>query len=110
MSIGPSAGIVGSAAGAPLSQTRGSELERSQQESANQQRQVAGEKSAADSAGVGQASEDQEASERDADGRRLWEATPESETSAAETEVDEQPQRQSKDATGDSGHQLDLSG
>ena len=60
-----------SAAGAPLSQTAGSETERAQKESLAQQRQVGRDQKAEQAAGIGQTEQDQESSERDADGRRL---------------------------------------
>ena len=75
MSMGPLGGIVGSAAGTSLSQTAGAETERSQRDSAAQQRQTDGNERTERAAGVGQTEEDQESSERDADGRRLWENT-----------------------------------
>src|SRR4051812_48995592 len=73
MSMGPLGGIVGSAAGTSLSQTAGAETERSQRDTAAQQRQTDGNERTELAAGIGQTQEDQESSERDADGRRLWE-------------------------------------
>ena len=111
MSIGPM-GIIGSAAGSPIAQSSGSEVERAKQDASDQQRRVATDKKAESAAGIGQTEEDQQASERDADGRRLWEepagkqdATPESQDES----TDSGP-RQSKDTTGQSGTQLDISG
>ena len=40
MSVGPLGGWAGSIAGTPLAQTKGSEVERTQQDLANQQHQV----------------------------------------------------------------------
>lgn len=108
MSVGPTSGIAGSAAGAPLAQTRGSEVDRAQRDSSSQQRQVDGERQAESAAGIGQTDEDQEASDRDADGRRLWEAIDDEQPSEEASE--EAPKRNSKDATGASGNTLDLSG
>ncbi len=71
MSMGPMSGVVGSAAGAPLSQTSGSETERAQKDASAHQRLVDTDKKAADAAGIGQTEEDQGTSERDADGRRF---------------------------------------
>jgi hypothetical protein len=110
MSMGPLGGIVVSAAGAPLSQTSGSESV--QQDTVAQQRQVDGNQRAERAAGIGQTEQDQESSERDADGRRPWEL-PHDEgkqgdqvtSSAVLNEA-----RQSKDASGLSGTQLDLTG
>ncbi len=104
MSMGPvMGGILGSAAGAPLSQTAGSESERAQKDAATQQRQVETDQHAEDAAGVGQTEEDQETSDRDADGRRLWEMPP-------GTEQDDDAPRKAKDTTGQCGNNLDLTG
>lgn len=109
MSIGPLSGLIGSVAGSPLSQAKGSEVERSQQDAVSQQRQVQSEVRSETAAGIGAADgEDKEASERDADGRRLWEvplatkAKLNAESAAAE--------RHSRDASGQAGNSLDLSG
>ncbi len=107
MSIGPS-GITGSFAGSPLAQSQGSEIERAQQETANQARQTDSAKQAEKSAGIGQTEEEQEAGERDADGRRLWEDTRPAPEDA--TQEDEPADRQSKDPTGERGNHLDLTG
>jgi hypothetical protein len=113
MSMVPLGGIVSSAAGVPLSQTAGSETERAQKDSQAQSRQVDSDQQAERAAGIGQTDEDQESSERDADGRRLWEAPAEAKKDKAEDEngsnSDALP-RQSKDPTGQSGTQLDLTG
>ena len=112
MTMAPLGGIVGSAAGAPLSQAAGSETERAQKEVLSQNRQVQSDDKAEKAAGIGQTSEDQATSERDADGRRLWEAP----AAEAKNQDNEEPEpaegvaRQSKDATGQSGTQLDLTG
>lgn len=111
MSVGLTGGLIGSAAGAPLAQARGGDVDRAAHEAANQQRQVAGDAHAESAAGIGETNEDQAAAERDADGRRLWEgrrAKPHAPTaeSTAPT-VDAAPV---KDPTGESGSVLDLSG
>ena len=115
MSIGPLGGLIGSVAGSPLAQTKGSELERAQRDMAAQDRQVRGESKAEAAAGIGETDgQDHETGERDADGRRLWErpAAP----NDAETPPDDAsspaaaaPPRV-KDPSGQSGSQLDLSG
>ncbi len=98
-------------AGAPLAQTHGSETERAQQDKASQQRRIETDKKAEAAAGIGETDgEDHEAEERDADGRRLWEAAEQQEAEDADDAQGESPQRQSKDATGESGNLLDLSG
>jgi hypothetical protein len=109
MTMAPLGGITTSAAGAPLSQASGSETERTQKESLTQQRQVAANQQAAQAGGIGQTKQDQESSERDADGRRLWEA-PGKAADVKTDEPQEAPLRQSKDATGQAGTQLDLTG
>lgn len=111
MSMVPLSGLLSSAAGTALSQTSGSDTDRAQKESLTQIRGIEAEQHAERSAGIGQTEQDQESSERDADGRRLWEAPVDAKKKnvvpasdgAAET-------RQSKDATGQSGTKLDLMG
>jgi hypothetical protein len=113
MSMGPVGGLVGSAAGAPLSQTTGSETERTQRDMAAQHRQLDANERSERASGIGQTEHDQESSERDADGRRLWEAPtkpgkdgkdqPSDGTAVGEA-------RQSKDPSGQSGTKLDLTG
>jgi hypothetical protein len=110
MTMVPLGGLLSSAAGAPLSQTAGSETERAQKESLSQQRQLDANQHAEQTAGIGQTEQDQGTSERDADGRRLWEAPVDGKKeakTAAEVEAD---MRQSKDPTGQSGTRLDLTG
>jgi hypothetical protein len=112
MSVGPLAGLAGSVAGSPLAQTKGAEPERAGQETVAQQRVTDSEQKADAAAGIGETDgEDHEAAERDADGRRLWEppADPKNAQQAAD-QTGPPPQRQSKDATGQSGNLLDLSG
>ena len=107
MTMAPLGGIVSSAAGAPLSQATGSEVDRTQKDSAAHTRQVDANQQAERAAGIGQTEQDQEAFERDADGRRLWEAPPDAKDADANNATGT---RQSKDATGQSGTQLDLTG
>ncbi|NOY29596.1 MAG: hypothetical protein GXP28_05295 [Planctomycetes bacterium] len=110
MNVGPMSGIIGSAAGAPLSQTKGSETERAQKDAVAGQRQADSEKKAEKAAGVGETTEDQGVSERDADGRRLWEQAQGEEVPEAENAAASEPPRQTKDPTGNSGNSLDLTG
>jgi hypothetical protein len=99
-------GIISGAAGAPLAQTGGVEVERTQRDGVVRDRRVASEQSAELAAGIGTTDEDQETSERDADGRMFWEqAKPTG--SGEETEI---RAKQSKDPTGASGNSLDLTG
>ena len=86
MSIGPMSSIAGSVAGTSLAQTRGSDIDRAQQESAARELRDRSDEKAEMAAGIGQADGDNhQTAERDADGRRLWEF----------------PRRQ---AAGDAGH------
>ncbi|MEX0643266.1 MAG: hypothetical protein WD468_11225 [Pirellulales bacterium] len=111
MNVASLGGLIGSAAGSPLSQTSGSETERASRDGAAQQRQVDANQKAELAAGIGQTQEDQESSERDADGRRPWEApTKQALDEEEHAEASTVPVRQSKDATGQCGNQLDLTG
>ena len=105
MSIGP-VGTTASAAGSPLAQTRGAEVERAQGEVGAQRRQVYHDEKAEAADGVGEpAGEDHETAQRDADGRRPWEDQPEGAENAPSTGT-----RQSKDPSRQSGNLLDLTG
>ena len=76
MSVGPMGGLAASAAGSHLAQSKGSDVDRTQQDSAAQQRRVQTDQKAEMAAGIGEADgEDHATGERDADGRRLWEQT-----------------------------------
>ncbi len=71
MSIGP-VGTAISAAGSPLAQTKGAEVERAREEVGAERRQVYYDEMAEAAAGVGEPDgEDHETSERDGDGRRV---------------------------------------
>ena len=109
MSMVPLGGIASSAAGVPLSQTSGSETERAQKDSNAQNRQVDSSQRAEMAAGIGRTEQDQESSERDADGRRLWELPGKARRESG-GDVSDASTRQSKDATGQSGTKLDLTG
>jgi hypothetical protein len=112
MSMGPLGGVVVSAAGAPLSQTAGSDGERVQRDSVSQQRHADANQRAERAAGIGQTEQDQESSERDADGRRPWEMpdTAGKQSNQHNDVATTHPTRQSRDASGQSGTQLDLTG
>ena len=111
MSIGPM-GMIGSAAGSPLAQGQSGEAQRAEQETADTARQLHMNEKAEQAAGVGQTEQDEETSDRDADGRRPWEIAPESsddqQADQATGERDALPR--SKDPTGLRGKQLDLNG
>jgi hypothetical protein len=110
MSLLPLGGVVGSAAGASLSQTAGSETERTQRDSGAQQRQVDSADRSEQAAGIGTTEQDEETSERDADGRRLWEAAADKKKDPKKAEVAAAEARLSRDASGLSGNHLDLTG
>ena len=110
MSVGPLGGILGSAAGAPLSQTAGSETERAKRDSAATERQVTNDTKAENAAGIGQTESDEGPSERDADGRRLWEGDQAAQKNETQAPVEPEPPKQAKDPTGQSGGSLDLTG
>ena len=109
MSISFVPGIIGSAAGSPLAQSKGSDLEKASHDTGTQKRQSESTEKADAASGIGQTSEDQETSDRDADGRRIWEVD-EKQPKAEEEETAEKSERKSKDSSGLSGNQLDLSG
>ncbi len=112
MSIGPM-GMIGSAAGSPLAQGQGSEVNRAQQETADHARQTQANEKAENASGVGQTEQDEETADRDADGRRLWEvASEEGELDKGEPEQEDATEQQprGKDPSGQKGGQLDLSG
>lgn len=107
MDFAPLGGLIG-AAGAPLSQAKGSDADRAQQATGNHERQAANELKADTAAGIGATDgEDQTASERDADGRRLWEKRGGKRPDPVPVAPDAAA-RQSRDASGDCGNQLDL--
>jgi hypothetical protein len=94
-----------------LAQTKGSEVDRAGQESVSQQRQVQGEVQSERAAGIGTTEEHSGASaDRDADGRRLWEAPPQTSDTLKPPDAAPPAQRVSRDASGQCGTQLDLSG
>ena len=110
MSVGP-LGMIGSAAGTPLSQTKGSDADKAQHDAANQARESTAARQAERASGIGQTEHDEQASDRDADGRRVWEIggkKPQEESADEQSAGETAPQ--SKDPTGRSGSQLDLSG
>jgi hypothetical protein len=108
MSIGPTSAITASVAGAPLAQTHGAHAARASHDVSAQQLQIQSNQRAETAEGVGATDgEDNQTSDRDADGRRLWEVTAKARRNAAQEEA---PPTLSKDATGEAGHALDLSG
>ena len=78
-------GMVGSVAAAGIAQRAASE-DRVRQDTVDQQRQTEAATQAELAAGIGQTDEDQETSERDADGRSPWELTRRNPKSATDEE------------------------
>jgi hypothetical protein len=104
-------GIVATAAATQLAQTRGSEIERVQQETAVHERATESTAEAEAAEGIGATNEEQATSDRDADGRRPWEIGPqESHGDSANIPSDSTSLHRAKDPTGQAGSQLDLSG
>ncbi|MEM6330801.1 MAG: hypothetical protein AAF790_11175 [Planctomycetota bacterium] len=111
MSMGPVGGVVGSAAGAPLAQTKGAESERSQRDASARATARDADRKAEQSSGVGQTQEDQGAGDRDADGRRIWEAPPEDTAEPGDGDGGAPAAApRPRDASGESGGKLDLLG
>lgn len=108
MSIG-SLGVLGSVSTGQLQQTRGAESDRAIQDAQTQAREVDAARQAEAAEGIGQMSEDEKTSDRDADGRRLWER-PERRKSNDEPEPLPDNLPRSIDPTGESGGNVDLSG
>lgn len=108
MNFGITSGLPASIAGIPVAQTGSSEVDRARSEAAAQRRAAATDAKAEQAAGIGETDgNDHEVSERDADGRRPWEFGP----AGRQQPADEQPTaRQSRDLSGESGGQLDLTG
>jgi hypothetical protein len=100
--------VIPSAAGAPLAQTKGPEVERAQHASTVSEHQVQGQQKAETAAGIGQADgDDHQTGDRDADGRRPWELRRRGQPKrSAAPEVPPSP----KDPSGQSGSLLDLNG
>ncbi|QDT00510.1 hypothetical protein [Adhaeretor mobilis] len=109
MSSIPNISVNASAAGAPLSAKAGS-TERAKQDTAAQQRTIETDLKADDAAGIGHTEEDQPSSERDADGRRLWEGGADEQSKEVEHTAEEKPDKQAKDTSGEMGNVLDLTG
>jgi hypothetical protein len=107
MSVGPMGGVLASAAGAPLPQAKGTEVDQSQQADAAQLRQLAFERKAEAAAGVGETDgQDHETADRDADGRLPWKFIVEEKKPPAA--ADAAPP--APDPSGAAGNLLDLSG
>ncbi len=112
MSVGPLGSVPASAAGSPLAQGKGAEVERAEQDEGHQQRRVEADQKAENASGIGEADgEDHETAERDAHGRRLWgESPPQQAGEGAEQDRGTSDDRPGKDSSGQTGNLLDLSG
>lgn len=109
MSVGPLSSIAGSVAGTSLAQTRGSDVDRTQQETPLRELCARSDEKAEMAAGIGEADGDNhQTDERDADGRRLWEFP--QRQGEPDTGSDGPPRLVGRDPTGQSGSILDLSG
>lgn len=101
-------GMVGSVAASGMAQRAASE-DRVRQDTVDQQRQTESATQAELAAGIGQTDEDQETSERDADGRLPWELKRKNPLPANDDTPPSLPS-QVRDPQGISGTQLDLTG
>jgi len=108
MSMG-SFNILGSAAGVPYAQNNSSDVQRASQDSNSQKREQMSADKAESAAGIGETDSDQATEDRDADGRKIWEAAHKKEGSAEKEQVLDQEPR-SRDATDTRGNHLDLTG
>lgn len=105
-----SLGIIGSLASSATTQ-RAAETERIDRDATNHARQSEAAEHAEDSAGIGRTEEDSQTTDRDADGRRLWERTGRNKNSSDLTTATGAPAPIiSKDPTGNCGLELDLLG
>ena len=109
MNVG-SLGLAGSVAGTQLAQSKGSDIDKAKSDTNTQVRATDSAIRADAAAGVGVTQEDTQTSDRDADGRRLWEFGPEEPKPSDDVLDATAPPALSKDPTGNSGTQLDLSG
>jgi hypothetical protein len=108
MSVDP-LGMIGSVAGIPGSQTKGSPVETTAQDTADRARRREAVQRAENAAGIGQAAEGSETNDRDADGRRPWEA-PEETNTAEPAETPPAETDRGQHSSGEPGHLIDLSG
>jgi type II secretory pathway pseudopilin PulG len=102
-------GIVGGLAGTAVPQ-RAAEADRVQRETTEQGRAAEASEQAENAAGIGQTEEDAQTSERDADGRRLWEKQDRKPKKVEESAVGESRVPVPKDPSGACGGQVDLVG
>lgn len=111
MSLGPLGGIPASAAGSPLAQGEGTQIERARQDEGDQRRRIEADEKAEKASGIGEADgEDHETAERDAHGRRLRGDSPPESADGSEEDRRASKDRPGRDSTGHTGNLLDLSG
>ncbi len=109
MSVGP-LGVFGSVAASPQAQCA-SDADRAQQDTTRQQAETTNDLKAERAAGIDETDgQEHSPNERDADGRRPWEIAGRDKKPAAADEATPPPNRQSRDITGTTGKQLDLTG
>lgn len=110
MSVGSLASLAASVAGTSLAQSKGTDVERTQNEASSVERRVQSDTKAENAAGIGETDgEDHETAERDADGRRIWEDMRRKKEESANAPTPSEPPR-SKDPSGQTGTLLDLNG
>ena len=103
-----SLGLVGSLATTPLPQ-KAADADKGVRDATEQAREAQAARQAEAAAGIGQTEEDSQASERDADGRRLWEqAAGKQESSDTTPDPGNAEGHLSKDPSGEAGGELDL--
>jgi hypothetical protein len=99
--------LIGSLAGLPLAQTKGTEADRAVRESSDKAREVAADERAESAAGIGTTEEESAAGDRDGDGRQVL-VRFQKETEPDPEEAKSPPR--AKDPAHQSGTQLDLEG
>lgn len=102
-------GAIGSITTGQLQRSRGADSERAAHDVGAQSRATEASRTAENAAGVGEMDQEGETSERDADGRRLWERPDPKKTGVRPGDDDSNPPK-SKDPSGQAGLQIDLSG
>jgi hypothetical protein len=85
-------------------------VQRVGQDTTDQARQRQSNEKAEQAAGVGQTEQDEQTTDRDADGRRPWELPPPTDESTANAAEGSQEGPRSMDPSGLTGRQLDVSG
>jgi hypothetical protein len=108
MSVG-SLGMIGSLATTPLPQ-KAAEADKVQRDSTAQAREAQAAQAAEAASGIGETEEDSQAAERDADGRRLWEAGDKKEPVEEPAAVTEPGPHLARDPSGEAGGTVDLLG